>query len=164
MAIEKKLSAGTATLLRNLAKEISEDDVRALKSSDINIEIPENKLGALLDGYKTVIDGQEHEVSVLEVQKVTNFRHDYQQATRVHGANLGAIHMAEVPEAESFQLSFNTDLCGNKEMSVRTAFFRPGKEDQGNCNFVSITDIWDADEEDKAVDAHLKGLAKKLVK
>lgn len=164
MSIQKKLSVGTTVLLANLQKEINEDDVRALKSSDINIEITEEKLGGLLEGYKTTIDGAEHSVSVLDVQKVANFRHDYQQAARVLGADLGHVHMSENEEAESFRLTFNTDLCGNKELSVQTAFFRPGKEDSGNCNFVSITDTWNADDEDKAVDAHLKSLTKKLAK
>lgn len=165
MTLKTKLSAGTSLLLSRLQAEVNAEEIAAMAVSDISLDMNKDKLATLLEGYTTTVSGVENlTVTVQDVEKVANFRHDYQQALRVHGANIGATYMEDNAEAESFRITLNTELAGNKELSVQTAFFRPGKEDQGNCNFVSITDTWEADDEDKAVDAHLKSLTKRLVK
>lgn len=160
MAIEKKLSVGTSLLLKNLTAEIAETLNGEKPSGDLEVTFNRPGLTVMLDGYTTKIStGETLSVGVDDIEKVGNFRRDFQQATRLYAGDAGLTHLEENSDADSFRLTATLADLGT---SVQAAFFRPGKEEQGNTNFVSITDAWDGSAEDKAVEEHLKGLSKKL--
>ena len=162
MSIEKKLSTGTALLFANLKKEC--DDVVTAEGAggDHEIVIAGEKLGELLEGYTTKVStGEEVSVTPLDIEKVGNFRRDFQNASRLFTAEHGHAYLGKNEEAESFRATFNLADSG---LSVQSAFFRPGKEDSGSTNFVSITDAWTGSDEDKAIESHLKSLSRKLAK
>jgi hypothetical protein len=162
MALEKKLSPGTKALLSQLNKSVAEhlgEDGEMVGDLEISWDKP--KLEDALINYTTTTDLGERGVSFDDIQAVNNFRRDEQNAVRVFTGDTGAEHMEKNPNADSFRVTLNNPSVG---ISVQAAFYRPGREEQGNTNFVSITDEWEGNDEDKAIEEHLKSLTKGLVK
>jgi hypothetical protein len=160
MSIKKNLSTGSALLLKNLTTAIDATLGGEKPPSDLEVSLDNKTLADVLDGYVTTTDVGERAVTVDDLQAVGNFRRDFQQVTRIYNGDAGVEHMEANVDATSFRTTVN---LGNLGTSVQAAFFKPGKEDQGNTNFVSITDAWDGSDEDKAVEAHLKSLSQRLV-
>lgn len=159
MSVTKKLSVGTAHLLAQLQAEVKATLGDEPMPGDLEITLSNEKLSAGLVEYKTVTDLGERGVSYDDIQAVGNFRRDLQNASRVFTGDTGLPYMEANAEADSYRFTVNNTELG---LSVQSAFYRPGREEQGNTNFVSITDQWEGSDEDKAIEAHLKGLTKQL--
>jgi hypothetical protein len=159
MSVQKKLSVGTAHLLAQLQASVKETVGEEPLPGDLEITLDKPKLANALTDYRTVTDSGERGVSIDDLQAVGNFRRDLQNATRMFAGDNGVTHMETNAEADSFRFTVNNEELG---LSVQAAFYRPGREEQGNTNFVSITDQWEGSDEDKAIEAHLKGLTKQL--
>lgn len=159
MSVMKKLSVGTAHLLAQLQASVKETIGDEPMPGDLEITLDKPKLEAALTDYRTVTDLGERGVSFDDIQAVGNFRRDLQSASRVFTGDTGLPYMEANAEADSYRFTVNNEELG---LSVQSAFYRPGREEQGNTNFVSITDQWEGSDEDKAIEAHLKGLTKQL--
>lgn len=159
MSLTKKLSPGTAHLLARLKLEVEEALGGEPMPGDLEITQTKVQVAAELEGYRTTTDAGERGVSVDDIQAVSNYRRDKQNAVRIFGGDAGHDYMQANQESDSYRITVATE---NNELSIQSAFYRPGKEEQGNTNFISITDQWAGDDEDKAIEAHLKGLTRKL--
>jgi hypothetical protein len=159
MAIQKKLSKGTTHLLARLEAEVKAVIGDDKMPGDLEITLDNAKLGEVLTDYRTTTSVGERAVTVDDIEAVGNFRRDLQNATRMFAGDTGLTYMQTNEDADSYRITVNTQ---DNALSVQSAFFRPGKEEQGNTNFVSITDQWTGSDEDKAIENHLKGLTKTL--
>ena len=159
MALEKKLSAGTAHLMAALRVRIDKELDGEPMRGDMETTMDNTELADMLEGYRTTTTIGERAVSVDDIEAVGNFRRDIQNAVRVYAGDVGHDYMVAHQDADSYRLTLSTQ---DNALSIQSAFYRPGREEQGNTNFISITDQWAGDDEDKAIEAHLKGLTKKL--
>lgn len=161
MAITKKLSKGTAHLLAQLQNEVKETVLvgDAKMPGDLEVTVSNGKLEEWQKDYRTTTAKGERSVSVDDIEAVGNWRRDMQNAVRMFGGDNGVEYLEEHTDSDSFRVTLNTE---DNALSIQAAFYRPGKEEQGNTNFISITDQWAGSEEDKAIENHLKGLTKRL--
>jgi len=161
MAIQKKLSKGTAHLLAQLQNEVKETVLvgDAKMPGDLEVTLSNTKLAEWQKDYRVTTTLGERGVSVDDIEAVGLWRRDLQNATRMFGGDNGVEYLEEHADADSFRITVNTE---DNALSVQAAFYRPGKEEQGNTNFISITDQWAGSDEDKAIENHLKGLTKRL--
>lgn len=162
MALEKKLSPGTQALMSQIRKSVKEHlGEEGEMVGDLEISWDKPKLEDALINYTTTTDIGERGLSFDDIQAVGNFRRDLQNATRAYAGDTGSEFMTANANSDSFRVTVDNPSIG---VSVQAAFYRPGREEQGNTNFVSITDEWEGNDEDKAIEEHLKALTKGLVK
>lgn len=161
MSVEKKLSPSAVHLLNKIkphhAKLAGED---GKVPHDARIKLDRDQTIELLDGYTTkVSDGTERGVSIGDLEAAGNFRRDMQNAGRVLTGDFGHDTMLADPECSDVRLSVEIEPLGT---TIESAFYRPKQGEQASTNFVSITDEWDGNDDDKAIEAHLKKLTQKL--
>lgn len=131
--------------------------------SVVEINIDNDQLVKLTEGYTTTLStGTERGVTVEDLEATHNFRRDLHTATRALNTEVGIPYLEKNGEQDSQKLSINLPEVAGHGLSITSAVYRPGANEETNQNYSAVTHKWAASEDDKAVDEHLAKLSSKL--
>lgn len=157
-----KVSANLGKALDHL-RTFAAEQLKEPSSPVVLVNVNDEQLGKLTADYATtLVDGTERGVTMGDLEAVGNFHRDLHSATKVINSEAGVPYLEANKEADSFKTTFALPEVAGHGLSITTAVYRPGKEEEANNSYSSVTRTWNSSEDDKFIDEHLAGLAAKL--
>jgi len=158
-----KVSANLGKALDHL-RTFAAEQLKEPSAPMVLVNVNDEQLGKLTADYATtLLDGTERGVSMGDLEAVGNFHRDLHSATKVINSEAGVPYLEANKDDDSFKTTFNLPEVAGHGLSITAAVYRPGKEEEGDNSYSSVTRSWTSSEDDKFIDAHLLALAGKLM-